>query len=198
MSSQVRPHHLTEGSALDRRRIAELFYWAAKRLSAVDPNMISSNVITRDLLEESALEEMYFGDVTGVTYKTPDWTGFVLGITIQNDDNDNELAIDYSVVIEAEDTDCMWAYSAAIAGGKVLHESGHLLHVDQEFCYISPDEPPTTTPSGLSITQNDKTTMSGTATFSGESGTQHVGVLIIADKSFSVTRCSCSARRIVR
>ena len=204
----IRPHFLTSGDALDRRRIQELFLFVANQLNELSGIGIKNSQFTRANFNMDTWEEYQSDYDTNMGFITPEM-GYALpaaALDVKCDDSFFEGVLSWSIAVEV---------GSALASNMVmavptlcgipLYGGEDWQQVDQLIKYtmlgafqpcVNPDE----------VEGDDAGTMStsyglslgNSVGFTGLNGRGRAGILIYSLGKFKVKAASITCRKVLR
>ena len=177
----VRLHKIQPGDALDRRRLDELFAWAAQRLNQIDKRSIANDQIGRNRFVGPSFVEMWYAKEGGLNYEVPGNPQLVPGtsVPVRNDDSYVFGELTYSVEAEAMTASCIRIVSWPVFASKALWSGEcYLSNGDEKRYSGAAGVAPTDTVQGGAYNINDKVTLCGTTNFVALNGRMLSGVLI--------------------
>jgi hypothetical protein len=208
MTGLVRPHFLSSGDALDRRRVQELFLYAANLLNELSGTGIKNAQFTRTNFNMDTWEEYQSDYDTNMRFITPEM-GYALpaaALDVQCDDSFFDGMLSWSIAVEV---------GSALASNMVmaiptlcgipLYGGEDWQEVDQLISYtlgdpadpaINPDEIEGDDASSMDASYG--LSLGNSVGFTGLNGRGRAGILIYSLGKFKVKACSITCRKVLR
>lgn len=209
MTGVLRRHFLSDGDALDRRRLEELFLEAAARYASVSNRAIGNGQFKREDFTLATWEEMLGNLAVDIQFITPDH-GFLIPDSLAevvHDDGTLEAKVAWGVEVDPQaggNLIAMWP----VLNGVPVWGGLDFNSVDQLNTYVGvvpatpavdPDNPDSL---GGPPTGSDFGTfnfgLGNEATVVVSNGRSSLGIAVFSIGEFKITRCAWTLRKVNR
>ena len=207
MTGLILDHKLLPGTALDRRRVEELYAQVAQRMSVLDHLSIGDNKIRRSQFRPDAWTELRFTSDDDLQFLPVEY-GFVVAggvVSVLDPDRIGAAAISWSMHA-VHDTNSRYLYvwpvyaDQVLIGGFDAHSSSQQVR----STYLGAGNPPvdpTNTASlldGELLSSSETASLGGTGYYTGNLLQASVSLLCFGSGKFTVTRATVGQRRVLR
>ena len=211
MNGLIRPHQLSEGDSLHRRRLVENYLDAAQRLNAPNGWALGDKSLRREDFPAHVWLELFPSHAEGMEFDVRRY-GFVVPeslIEIDCKDSWFEGRYSWTLAIRPEGVHAskvVWAYPVvngqSVFGGMDYGQVDQLIEYAQASIVIGgPAMDPSLPANETSLSEFEvdlQVSLGNTCTVTGESGRSVVGLMVVAIGGFTITKCTASLKGVPR
>lgn len=203
-----RPYRLQVNDSLDRRRLEELFLWAAGRFAEINQWALGDAVFGRNMFDDHAWEEYRFTSGLVGAYRIPTHGHLIAGcfLRVNHSEEYYEGKIGWSISVTPKTSACKQITAWPVCGTALLVGGHDSVDCDQKVKYATPvAADPAPDPSNKSldvaasaISDAYNFTLGGLASFSGVLSSSVVGVMTYGSGIYEVTKVAIGHRKVLR
>jgi len=202
VSGVIKQHVLANDGALDRRRLEELFFEAAKRVTEISGINIGNNQFGRENFHLTSFEEYDTNFEVETSYINPLHSHQLPGtdLLVSNDDSFYEAEMAWSIHAIAEGDSSQILMGWPVVDGKALWSAEDWSQYGRE---LVGNGDPLSNPfddsiAGAGFDEDDLVCLGNTCNLVGQNGHSFLGVLLFSIGQFRVTKSQVTFRKLAR
>lgn len=209
MNGSIRQHFLTQGDALDFRRVEELFLEAARRFNGIGGHAIGNKQFRRDAWNLFTWEEYLSKEARDLEFTIPEH-GLIVSnclLEVVHDDGFLEAELSWSLDVQPNGgADPKAIFAWPVLGGQALYQGEDMAMCSQLVQHVTPVAGvPAVDPTDSSnedapqvIDDTLKITLGNSCAVALQNGRSHAGLALLSIGRFTVQKSTLAVRKVLR